>query len=62
MKGSETLTDTSGIGVGVLNKFLYGEAQPQGPTSKSFYSIFHEKDTPFVYFLLTNGTPFPYLV
>ena len=24
--------------------------------------IFHEKGTPFVFFLLTNGTPFTYLV
>ena len=26
------------------------------------YAIFHEKGTPFVYFLLANGTPFTYLV
>ena len=26
------------------------------------YAIFHEKVTPFVYLLLTNGTPFTYLV
>ena len=38
---------------GVLNKFLYGEA---------LYTIFHEKGTPFVDLLLTNGTPFTHLV
>ena len=38
---------------GVLNKFLYGEA---------LYTIFHEKGAPFVDLLLTNGTPFTYLV
>ena len=26
------------------------------------YTIFHEKGTPLVYLLLTNGTPFIYLV
>ena len=26
------------------------------------YTIFHEKGTPFVYLLLTNGTPFTCLV
>ena len=26
------------------------------------YTIFHEKGTPFAYLLLTNGTPFTYLV
>ena len=26
------------------------------------YTIFHEKGTPFVYLLLTNGTPFTNLV
>ena len=37
----------------VLNKFLYGEA---------LYTIFHEKGAPFVDLLLTNGTPFTFLV
>ena len=38
-----------GGGGGVLNKWYST-------------TIFHEKDTPFVYLLLTNGTPFTYLV
>ena len=35
-----------------------------GGVLKKWYSttIFHEKGTPFVYLLLTNGTPFTYLV
>ena len=37
----------------VLNK----EAPPH-----LLYTIFHEKGTPFVYLLLTNGTPFIYHV
>ena len=40
-------------GRGLLNKFLYG---------KALYTIFHEKGAPFVDLLLTNGTPFTFLV
>ena len=43
----------SSPGGGVLNKFLYGEA---------LYTIFHEKGAPFIDLLLTNGTPFTFLV
>ena len=40
---------------GVLNKFLYGEAPPRGPTPYPvLHTIFHEKGGPFVYLLLTN--------
>ena len=42
-----------GGGQKVLNK----EAPPH-----LLYTIFHEKGTPFVYLLLTNGTPFIYHV
>ena len=50
-------------GWGVLNKFLYGVAPSQSPTLSLLFTIFHEKGTPFVYrLLLTNGTPFTYLV
>ena len=50
-------------GGGVLNKFLYGVAPSQSPTLSLLCTIFHEKGTPFVYrLLLTNGTPFTYLV
>ena len=45
----------------VLNKCLYGEAPPRGPTPYTF-TIFHEQGTPLEYLLLTNGTPFTYLV
>ena len=47
MKGSETLTDTSGRGGGVLNKFLYGKAPPQGPTPYPFIYHFLRKRYPF---------------
>ena len=46
-----------GGGGGVLNKFFYREALPRGSNPYPLiYTIFHEKGTPFVYFLLTNGT------
>ena len=53
---------TAGKSRGVLDKCLYREAPPRGPTPYPVYTIFHEKGTPFVYLLLTNGTPFTYLV
>ena len=40
---------------GVLNKCLYGEAPPRGTYLITY--LFHEKSTPFVHLLLTNGTP-----
>ena len=35
-----------------------GSAQRPTPSPLFLYTIFHEKDTNFVYLLLTNGTPF----
>ena len=49
-------------GGGVLNKCLYREALPRGPTPYLLYTIFYKKGTPFVYLLFTNGTPYTYLV
>ena len=40
-------------GEGGTQQFLYGEA---------LYTIFHEKGAPFEYLLVTNGTPFTFLV
>ena len=52
-----------GVGVGkALNKCLYEEAPPRGPTPYPFIYHFPKKGTPFMYPLLTNGTPFTYLV
>ena len=50
--------------VGVLNKFLCGEAPPRGPTPypNLLYTNFQEKGTTFIYLLLANCTPFTYLV
>ena len=49
-----------GGGGGVINKYLFGEAPPRGSTpSAHLCIIFYENGTPF---LLTNGTPFTYLV
>lgn len=44
-------------GGGGFPTILYGEAPP--PLVQSLlYTIFDRKGSPFVYFLLTNGTPF----
>ena len=40
---------------GVPNKVLYGESLPQGPTPHPFTYHLSQK-------VLTNGTPFTYLV
>ena len=47
---------------GVLNKCLHGEALPRGQTPYLLHIIFHDKGTPFVFLLLTNGTPFTYKI
>ena len=46
----------------VLNKILYGESLPSGSNLVPFYiPLFTDrKRAPFIYFLLTNGTPFTY--
>ena len=50
-------------GGGVLNKVLYGEAPPRGPTPYPLIYHFWQKSYPFrIYLLLTNGTPFTYQV
>ena len=41
---------------GVLNRILCGEAPPRNPTP--YITLFDRKGYPFVYLLLTNGTPF----
>ena len=52
-----------GGGGGYSTNFHTGEAPSQSPTLSLLSTIFHEKVTPFVYrLLLTNGTPFTYLV
>ena len=51
-----------GGGGGVLNKCLYGKAPPPDPTLYLFLHQFPRRGIPFVYLLLTNGTPFTYLV
>ena len=50
-----------GGGGGILNKVLYGEAPPRGPTPYPFIYHFGRKGTPFIYLLLKKGTPFTYL-
>ena len=45
----------------VLNKVLNAKAPPRGPTLLK-KNIFDWKGSPFVYLLLTNGTPFTYFL
>ena len=45
-------------GGGVLNKVLYREARPRGPTPYPFIYHFGRKGTPFIYLLSIKGTPF----
>ena len=45
-------------GGGVLNKVLYREALPRGPTPYPFTYHFGRKDTPFIYLLLKKRYPF----
>ena len=49
-------------GGGYSTKFYTGRFRPEVQPLTLLYTIFHEKGTPFVYLLLTNGTPFTYLV
>ena len=37
--------------------FIEGGSAPRSNPFTLLYTIFHEKGTPFVYLLLTNGTP-----
>ena len=47
----------------MLKKVLFREAPLQGLTPYPFiYHFFDRRGTPLVYLLLTNGTPFRYLV
>ena len=47
---------------GYSTNFYTGRLRPEVQPLTLLYTIFHEKGTPFVYLLLTNGTPFTYLV
>ena len=45
----------------VFKKVFYGEVHPEEVHPLTLlYTIFNRKGTPFVYLLLTNGTPFSY--
>ena len=50
--------ETGGYSTNVYRGRLRPEVQPL----TLLYTIFHEKGNPFVYLLLTNDTPFTYLV
>ena len=49
-------------GLGRAKKCLSGRLPPEVQPRTLLYTISHNKGTPFVYLLLTNGTPFTYLV
>ena len=49
-----------GVGGGYSTNFYTGRFCPEvGPLAR-LCTIFYEIGTPFVYLLLTNGTPFPH--
>ena len=45
---------------GTQQIFIWGGSATRSNLLIFFYSTFHVKGTPFVYFLLTNATPFPW--
>ena len=50
-------------GWGVYSTNFYsGRLSPEVQPLTLLYTTFHEKGTPFIYLLLTNGTHFTYLV
>ena len=54
-----TLAPGGGEGYSTLN-FYTGRFRPEVRPLARLYTIFYEKGNPFVYLLLTNGTPFPH--
>ena len=60
LKMAWTIYERNSCARGVINKYLFGEAPPRGSTPSAYLCIiFYENGTPL---LLTNGTPFTYLV
>ena len=49
-------------GGGYSTNVYTGRLRPEVQPLTLLYTIFHKKGTPFVYILLTNVTPFTYLV
>ena len=49
-------------GEGYSTNVYVGRLRPVAQPLTLLYAIFHEKGTPFVYLLLTNGPLFTYLV
>ena len=48
--------------VRLVQQILIGRLRPEVQPLTLLCTIFHEKGAPFVYLLLTNGTPFTHLV
>ena len=59
---SDKMHILSGGGEGYSTNFHLRRLRPEVQPLTLLYTIFHEKGTPFVYPLLTNGTPSTYLV
>ena len=62
LKLSEEAILYSGGGGGYSTNIYTGSLRPEVQPRTLLCTIFHEKGIPFVYLLLTNGTPFIYLV
>ena len=48
--------------VRLVQQIFIGRFRSEVQPLTLLFTIFHEKGIPFVYLLLTNGTPFIYLV
>ena len=55
-----TLAPGGGGGEGTQQIFIRGGSAPSFDPLPVYIPFFYEKGTPFVYLLLTNGTPFPH--
>ena len=51
---------SGGLGGGTQQSFIRGGSSPRSQPVTLLYTIFDRKGIPFIYLLLTNGTPFIY--
>ena len=59
-----TINTIAGVrgGGGYSRNVYMGRVRPEVQPLTLLYAIFHKKGTPFVHFLLTNGTPLTHLI
>ena len=62
MYGNNAMKLSKIVAGGYSTNVYTGRLRPEVQPLTLLYTIFHEKGIPFVHLLLTNGTPFTYLV